>query len=158
MIGNPSNIEPAQSLVLTKDQHAILGELVEIMGSIESMLIESAALVDLAAAQQIRNKTAGNQGRIWIKAIAGRVNDKQVAALLPGAEQEIREVAEDCNDFVHALFEGDYAKGYMQPGYQTTSAKRSKTGKSRSTSDLQSIRNRAATLSVMVDRIVKAVV
>jgi hypothetical protein len=93
-----------------------------------------------------------------VKAIIGRVKDAQIAALLPDAEREIREVAEDRNDFVLALFEGDYVDaGYFEPGIQTTSARRSKTGKSRSTDDLQGIRNRAAKLSCLIDQIAKAV-
>jgi len=91
--------------------------------------------------------------------LIGLVNNPQLAALLPAAEQEIREVAEDRNDFVHAVFEGDYVEaGYFEPGIQTTSARRSKTGKSRSTGDLQGIRDRAAKLSRLIDQIAKAVI
>jgi len=153
-----TNIEPAQPLVLTKDQHAILGELGEIMGLIESLLIESAARVDPSVSQKIRDQTAAGQAPLWAKAMIGRVKDARLTALLPDAERQIKEVAEDRNDFVHALFEGDYVKGYVQPGYQTTSARRSKTGKSRPTADLQTIRDRAAKLSCLIDQIAKAAI
>ena len=54
-------------------------------------------------------------------------------------------------DFVHALFEGDYAEAdYVEPGYQATSAIRSKTGSIRPVSDLKTIRDRAAALSCSV--------
>jgi hypothetical protein len=152
------NIEPAQPLVLTKDQHTILGELGEIMGLIENLLIESAERVDPSVSQKIKGQTAAGQGPLWAKAMTGRVRDAQLAALLPDAEREIREVAKDRNDFVHALFEGDYVKGYVQPGYQTTSARRSTTGKRRPTADLQSIRDRAAKLSCLIDQIAKAAI
>jgi hypothetical protein len=150
-------IEPAKSLVLTKDEHATLGELVEIMGLIESLLIESAERVDPAIADKLKGRPAGAQGELWVNAMTGRINDAQIAALLPEAEREMREVAEDRNDFVHALFLGDYVDGYVEPGYQTTSAWRNKTGVSRSTGDLQSIRDRAAKLSRLIDQISKAV-
>jgi hypothetical protein len=53
----------------------------------------------------------------------------------------------------------DYVEaGYFEPGIQTTSARRSKTGKSRSTGDLQGIRDRAAKLSRLIDQIAKAVI
>jgi hypothetical protein len=156
--GKP-RIEPAQPLVLTNDQHATLGELAEIMGLIESMLIKSAARIDGAASRKIQKAPgAGAQGQIWVNAIGGRVSDPKIAALIPDAEREIKEVAEDRNDFIHALFAGDYAAaGYMKPGYQTTSAKRNRTGKSRSTGDLQSIRDRAAKLSSLIDQIARAI-
>jgi hypothetical protein len=145
-------------LVLTRDEHAMLGELVEIMGLIESMLIKSAVRVDPVASRKIQNTAAGGLGRLWAKAISGRVSDAQIAALIPHAERELKEVAENRNDFVHALFEGDYVeRGYVEPGYQATSARRSKTGKTRPTSDLQSIRDRAATLSCLVEQIANAV-
>jgi hypothetical protein len=53
------------------------------------------------------------------------VGDPEIGTLILDAEREIKEVAKDRNDFIHALFAGDYAAaGYMGPGYQTTSAKR----------------------------------
>jgi hypothetical protein len=152
-----NSIQPAQPLVLTRDHHATLGELVEIMGLIENMLIQSAERVNPVAAQNIAKETAGRQGKLWADAVTGRVGDPQVAALLPSVEQQIGKLAEDRNDFIHALYMGDYAQGYMQPGYQTTSARRSKTGNIRSTCDLQSIRDRAATLSCLINRVAGAV-
>jgi len=49
----------------------------------------------------------------------------------------MKEVAEIRNDFIHAMFTGDYADDYFEPGYQTTSATRIKSGKTRPTSELQ---------------------
>lgn len=153
-----SQITPARPLVLTTEQHALLGEVVEIMGLIESMLIESAERVDPAAAAKLSRLTAGPQAELWAKAISGRVIDPSASAMIPGVQAELAQLAEDRNDFIHALYKGDYVAGYVQPGYQTTSAMRSKTGNSRPTSDLDSIRGRAATLSSLVDQIAKKMV
>jgi hypothetical protein len=145
-------------LVLTKEQHTMLGELVEIMGLIESMLIKSAERVDPAASKKIRKATGGGLGRLWAKAIIGHVSDPQIKALIPEAKRKIKEIAEDRNDFVHALFEGDYVeRGYVEPGYQTTSATRSRTDEKRPTGDLHSIRDRAALLCCLVEQISNAV-
>lgn len=46
-------MKPARPLVLTKEEHALLGELVEIMGLTEHMLIESVARFDAASAVKI---------------------------------------------------------------------------------------------------------
>jgi hypothetical protein len=145
-------------LVLTRDQHATLGELVEIMGLIESLMIKSAALVDSGASKKIAGAMGGKQGQLWAQAVNGRVIDHQMASLVPSAEKEMEEVAEDRNGFIHALFENDYVeRGYVEPGYQTTSAWRSKTGARRPTSDLQAIRDRAANLCCLVEQIAAAV-
>jgi hypothetical protein len=153
-----ASIEPAEPLVLTRDQHATLGELVEIMGLLEHLLIRSVERVDPLAAKEMRKSLGGEKARcLWSKAISGRVSDARIATLIPVAEKELEEVAQDRNDFVHALFEGDYAKGYFQPGYQATSAIRSKTGVKRSTDDLQNIRDRAAKLSCLIAQIENAV-
>jgi hypothetical protein len=138
-------MKPARPLVLTKEEHALLGELVEIMGLTEHMLIESAARFDPAASQKIRQLTAKPQAALWAKVIRRRVKDPKIAALIPDAKKELEAVAEERNDFIHALFTGNYAApGYVAPGYQTTSATRSKTGKKRPTSDLRAIRDRSA--------------
>jgi hypothetical protein len=152
-----SKIEPARPLVLTTEQHALLGELVEIMGLIETMLIESAKHVDPGAAGKLSKLTAGPQAEAWAKTIRDRVSDPAISALIPVARADLVHLAEDRNDFIHALYKGNYVEGYVK-GYQTTSAIRSKTGNSRPTAELQSIRDRAATLSVRVDHIVQAIV
>jgi hypothetical protein len=153
-----SKIEPARSLVLTTEQHTLLGELAEIMGLIESLLIDSVEQFDAGVAGKLRKLTASPQAEAWATAIRGRVSDPAISVLIPAARTELVKLAEDRNDFIHALYENDYVDGYVEPGYQTTSATRSKTGISRPTADLQSIRDRAATLSCKVDAIGKAVV
>jgi hypothetical protein len=147
----------ARSLVLTKEEHALLGELVEIMGLIEHILAQSVAPFDSVAAGKIRQATAKPQAGIWANAIRGRAKDPTIAALIPVAEKEIEEVAKERNDFIHALFTNDYADDYAQPGWQTTSATRSKTGKTRPTSDLSAIRDRAAKLSCLIAQIASAI-
>jgi len=151
-------MKPARPLALTKDEHALLGELVEIMGLTEHMLIESVARVDAVAAGKIRKETATPQAALWAKAITGHAKNPKIAALIPVAQKELELVANERNDFIHALFTGDYAApGYMAPGYQTTSATRSKTGKSRPVSDLHAIRDRAAKLSCLIAQIASAI-
>lgn len=145
-------------LVLTRDEHAMLGELVEIMGLIESVLIASTERVDPVASKKIRNATAGGQGQLWANALAGRVTDPQIAATVTQAERELKQLAEDRNDFIHALFENDYVeRGYMEPGIQTTSATRSKTGVTRPTTDLERIRSRAEAVFCLIDQIARSV-
>ena len=57
------------------------------------------------------------------------MSDPEIGTLILDVEREIKEVAKDRNDFIHALFAGDYAAaGYMGARYQTTSAKRNRTG------------------------------
>lgn len=155
---NGVSSSPAQPLVLTRDEHATLGELVEIMGLIENILIEAAERVDPIAARKIMSATAGRQGKLWAEAVTDRIGDPRLKSLMPSVEKQIADLAEDRNDFVHALFHGDYVEaGYVEPGYQTTSAKRSKTGNRRPTGDLQSIRDRAAELSCLIDQIARTV-
>jgi hypothetical protein len=150
-------MEPARPLVLTKEEHALLGELVEIMGLTEQMLIESAARFDAMAAGKIRQATATPQAALWAKAITGHAKDPKIAALIPVAQKELVAVADERNDFIHAIYTNDYVDDYVEPGYQTTSVTRSKTGTSRPTSDLQAIRDRAAKLSCQIAQIASAI-
>ena len=144
-------MDPARPLVLTTEEHALLGELVEIMGLTESILAETAERFDLAAAARLRKTTAKPQAALWAEVVRNQTHDSNLIAQISAAEKEIEDVAEDRNDFVHALFEGDYAEAdYVEPGYQATSAIRSKTGSIRPVSDLKTIRDRAAALSCSV--------
>jgi hypothetical protein len=52
-------MDPAQPLVHTKEEHALLGELIEIIGLIEHMMAESAARFDGAASQKILKQATG---------------------------------------------------------------------------------------------------
>src|SRR5208283_1154213 len=110
------------------------------------------------AAAKLRKSTARPQAQLWSTVVGRRAHDSAIDAQIAEAKKEIEEVAEDRNDFVHALFEGDYVEaGYVEPGYQTTSATRNKTGRSRPVSHLAAIRDRAAALSCLVAQIAKAV-
>jgi hypothetical protein len=149
--------KPGRPLVLTKEAHALLGELVEIMGSIEDMVIKSAARVDAEAALRIGQVPAGLQASIWAQAVTGRAKDPKMEALIPSAQKELESVAEERNSFIHALFTNDYVDGYVEPGYQTAFATRSKNGRTRPTSDLGVIRDRAAKLSRQIAQIVNAI-
>jgi hypothetical protein len=114
-----SKIEPARPLVLTTEQHALLGELVEIMGQVESVLIESVKHVDPGAVGKLSKLTAGPQAKAWAKTIKGRVRDPAISAQIPVAQAELVQLAEDRNDFIHALYKGVYVEGYVKPGTQT---------------------------------------
>jgi hypothetical protein len=151
-------MKPARPLVLTKEEHALLGELAEIMGLIKHMLGESAARFDPAASEEIRQLATGRrQATLWANAIRSRVNDPKIAALIPIVEKEIEDMAEERNDFIHALYTNDYVDDYVEPGFQTTSVTRSKTGKTRPSSDLQAIRDHAAKLSCLIAQIASAI-
>lgn len=151
-------MEPATPLVLTTEQHAMIGELVEIMGQVDDIMIQTVGRllnVDRAAAGKIMGSTrVEDNSAIWAHAIRNRISDTAIAELIAVAQKEIRDIAELRNDFIHALFTGDYAApGYFEPGIQTTSATRIKSGKTRSTSEIEAARNRAATLSCLVSHI-----
>jgi hypothetical protein len=150
-------IEPARPLVLTRDQHALLGEIVEIVGQIEGMLIQSAEKIDAVASAKLKGLTATPQAKLWAETVAAPVSNSELPTLIQAARDELIRLAEDRNDFIHALYKGDYADGYFQPGYQTTSAHRSKTGNRRSTLELKDIRDRAAALSCSVAQIAGAI-
>jgi hypothetical protein len=63
-------------------------------------------------------------------------------------------VSDSRNDFIHAWFAPDYVEaGYVEPGYQTTSATRIKSGLVRPVGDLTEARERAAGLSCLMAHI-----
>jgi hypothetical protein len=63
-------------------------------------------------------------------------------------------VSDSRNDFIHAWFAPDYVEaGYVEPGYQTTSATRIKSGLVRPVGDLTEARDRAAGLSCLMAHI-----
>lgn len=153
-----TKIAPARPLVLTAEQHVLLGELVEIVGQIEDMMIESVAPVDPAAAEKLKALSGlGPQAEQWANALSWRVSDQALASQIMDLGGELMQFAGDRNDFIHALYSGDYCVAYVQPGYQATSATRHRTGNNRSTAELEAIRDRAATLSWCVDRVIKAI-
>src|ERR1700683_5485037 len=119
-------MDPATPLVLTREQHALIGELVEIIGLTEYILARTAERFDRASAVNIRKSTGGEGGNIWAKAIKNKVADAALVNLISKVKKEIEDFAKERNDFVHSLFTGNYASaGYASPGWQTTSAKRS---------------------------------
>lgn len=153
-----TKIPPARPLVLTAEQHVLLGELVEIVGQIEDMMIESVAPVDPAAAEELKTIPGGApQAKRWADILSWRVSDQALASQIMAIGGELSQFADDRNDFIHALYSGDYCVGYVQPGYQATSATRHRTGNNRSTAELEAIRDRAATLSWSIDRVIKAI-
>jgi DNA-binding transcriptional LysR family regulator len=150
-------VKPARDLVLTKEQHILLGELVEIMGQIDHMQADSAERFDPSVAKRIRGLTSGQTAAPWARLLKAQAKDQATVNLISSAENEINAVAEERNAFIHALYTNDWADGYAEPGYQTTSATRSKTGTTRSTSQLESIRDRAAKLSCLIGQIASTI-
>jgi hypothetical protein len=151
-------VEPASPLVLTKEQHALIGELIEIMGQVDDIMIQTVRrLLDVnrAAANKIMGSTrSADNANIWAHVIRNRVADADMENLVALATAEINDVAQLRNDFIHSLFTGDYAApGYFQPGVQATSATRNKSGSTRPTSELEQARDRAAGLSCLVAHI-----
>jgi hypothetical protein len=147
-------MEPAYPIVLTSEQHALLGEIVEIMGQTDNILLGTVARllnVDKSAAREIMGSTRiENNVSIWGRVVRDRFSSPEVSSLVLVAATQISDLARRRNDFIHALYTNDYADGYVQPGYQTTTATRIRSGRSRPTSDLQSTRELAATVSCLV--------
>jgi hypothetical protein len=148
-------MEPARPLVLTDQEHALIGELVEIIGLTDDIMVQTVARllrVDRAAANKIMGSTnARDNAAIWEHVIRQRTKKPTLLQLVAIAKKEMPKLAEARNDFIHALFETDYVEpGYVEPGYQTTSARRTKSGRTAPTRELESVRNRAATLSCLV--------
>ncbi|PDT72632.1 hypothetical protein CO675_34310 [Bradyrhizobium sp. C9] len=144
--------------MLTADEHVLLGELVEIINQIEDMMIDSLAPIDPAASMEVKSLPGlGPQAKRWADALSWRVGGQALASQILSVGGELVQFAEDRNDFIHALYSGVYCVGYVQPGYQATTATRHRTGNERSTAELEAIRNRAATLSWSVDGIIKAI-
>jgi hypothetical protein len=100
-------IEPARPLVLTRDQHALLGELVEIVGQIEGMLIQSAEKIDAVASAKLKGLTATPQAKLWAEMVGAPVSNSELSTLILAARDELIRLAEDRNDFIHALYKGE---------------------------------------------------
>jgi hypothetical protein len=151
-------VEPASPLVLTKEQHAFIGELIEILGQVDEIMIQTVGRL-LRVDREVANKIMGStnsavNAAIWDRVIRNRTSEAETLALVSIAMPELTAVAGSRNDFIHAQFTGTYAApGYMQPGYQATSAIRLKSGRTTPTSKLQDLRDQAATLSCLVAHI-----
>jgi hypothetical protein len=144
-------MKPATPLVLTAKEHAMIGELVEIMGQVDHTMIQTVGRllnVDQAAAGKIMGSTkVSDNSKIWALVIRNRISDAAIDELVTIAQKELSATADLRNDFIHALFTGDYVEaGALEPGTQTTSATRIKSGAKRSTKEIETARNRAATL------------
>ena len=149
-------MEPASPLQLTAEQDRLIGEMVEILGWTDHTMIETAERLDQQTADRMRRSiTVPNAVAHWSYAIKNRQNiPSDMVRLIDIAATERKKIAEDRNDFIHALFTGTYAApGYVAPGYQTTIATRIRTEATRSTSEIQELRDRAATLSCLVAHI-----
>src|SRR4051794_34541552 len=109
-------IDPARPLVLTAEEHVLLGELAEIMGQIEHMMIESLAPVDPAVSADLKALPGlGPQASRWADALSWRATDQTLAAHIRSVGAELMQFAEDRNDFIHAAYSGNYCVGYVQP-------------------------------------------
>src|SRR5260221_3776161 len=119
-------MEPAYPFTLTQQDHALIGELAEIIGQIDSIMIET--VVRLENDPHTRKKmgfgVASNLA-VWADAIRKHVHEPEIPKLVSFAETHVKDLPELRNDFIHAHFTGDYVEpGYVEPGYQTTSAVR----------------------------------
>jgi hypothetical protein len=145
-------MEPAYSLMLTKDQHALVGEIVEILGITDHIMMETVKPLDPQAAEDMKGIV--NVAKFvspWANAVRGYTSVPDLLKLVDFAVQERIDIADTRNDFIHVLFVGNiFAPGYVEPGYQETSAIRFRTGKPRSTNELPNLRARAAMLSCVV--------
>jgi hypothetical protein len=149
-------MEPASPVLLAAGKHRLLGEMAEILGWTDHTMIETAERLDSSAADRIRRSTTVPTAvAYWSYAIRNRQNiPSDLARLVDLAAKERNKIAIDRDDFIHALFTEDFAvPGHMAPGYQTTTAAGISTGATRSTSEIQELRDRAATLSCLVAHI-----
>lgn len=151
-------MEPAHPLVLTPQEHALLGETIEIMGQVESILITTVGRllgVDGSTARQIMGSTqVRNNVATWAHVVRNRSGAPEIIKWVQEAETLSADVSADRNAFIHALYVPDYVEpGYVEPGYQTTSATKIRSGTSRPTSELRKARDSAAKLSCVVAHI-----
>jgi hypothetical protein len=125
--------------------------MVEILGWTDHTMIETAERLDSSAADRMRRSTTVPTAvAYWSYAIKNRQNiPSELGRLVDLAAKERNRIAIDRDDFIHALFTGKFAAvlGHMAPGYQTTA------GATRSTSEIQELRDRAAMLSCLVAHI-----
>ena len=147
-------MEPASPLLLAAGKHRLLGEVAEILGWTDHTMIETAERLDSSAADRMRRSTTVPAAvAYWSYAIKNRQNiPSELGRLVDLAAKERNRIAIDRDDFIHALFTGKFAAvlGHMAPGYQTTTVAGISTGATRSTSEIQELRDRAAMLSCLV--------
>ena len=141
-------MEPASPLLLAAGKHRLLGEMAEILGWTDHTMIETAERLDSSVADRMRRATTVPTAvAYWSYAIKNRQNiPSELGRLVDLAAKERNKITIDRDDFFHALFTGKFAAvlGHMAPGYQTTAEA------TRSTSEIQELRDRAATLSCLV--------
>jgi len=147
-------MEPAYPLVLTSEEHALLGELVEIMGQIDDILLGTVTrLLNIdrpAAAKIMGSSRVADSVEIWLHAI-------EIASMILKSRNGstlqkpliVTDLMKARNDFIHALFVPDYVEaGYFEPGVQTVTATRTRSDSKRPVSDLQSARDLAVSCLV----------
>jgi hypothetical protein len=127
-------MEPAYPLVLTDQGHALVGEMVEIIELADHTMIETVGRLDEPAADRMKRSTDVKYSiATWSYAVKGCNKSPDVAKLVDLAVRERKEIAENRNDFVHSLSTGGYA--------------------ARSISELEALRDRAASLSCLIAHI-----
>jgi len=148
-------MEPAIPLVLTQQEHALIGEMVEIVGQRDEIMIGTVTRLDQTAATKMKSETnVVKFADIWANTIKNRISDTALLKLVDVARDKMKDVADIRNDFIHACFEEDYVEaGYVEPGYQTTSAKRIRTGLKKPVSEIRDARHQAAKASCLVAHI-----
>jgi hypothetical protein len=155
-------MEPAYDLVLTQDEHALIGEAVEIMGRADEIMLQMIARLrgmDRQKAAKIVAKGVKEKARELRNAIRYHSSDSEILRVADLAAKEMKTVAVLRNAFIHALFEGDYVEpGYVEPGYQTTSATHIRSQETKAVSDLSALREDAALLSCLMAHLVPGIV
>ncbi len=150
-------MEPASPLLLAAGKHSLLGEIAEILGWTDHTMIETAERLDSSAADRMRRSfTVPAAVAYWSYAIKNRQNiPSELGGLVDLAAKERNRIARDRDEFIHALLTGQVAVvlGHMAPGYQTTTVAGISRGATRSTSEIQELRDRGAMLSCLVAHI-----
>ncbi|MFC3324290.1 hypothetical protein [Mesorhizobium cantuariense] len=164
-------MEPAFKLLLSDDQHAVLGELTAILGQVDEILIRTVAKllnVQRGTANRIMGSTkVSDNAGIWAEVIRAKTTDEDTLWLVTHTLAEIQIVSAARNDFIHAWFQivqrgGAWADGVWKAGVwrdgvwgdkAVLEARRVKSDKPRPVSDLQAVRDQSARLSCLVAHI-----
>ena len=150
-------MEPASPLLLAGGKHRLLGEMVEILGWTDRIMIETAERLDSSTADRMRRSTTVPTAvAYWSYAIKKRLNlPSELGRLVDLAAKERNKIAIDQDDYIHALFTGKFAAvlAHMAPDYPKTTVAGISAGATRSTSEIQELRDRAAMLSCLVAHI-----
>jgi hypothetical protein len=99
---------PAYHVPLTDDQFKLIGEICAIQGQIEWMMLttvrEALGIPKELALRIMGSSAIGTNADIWIRCVRKKQRNKFMLAMAQRAFDEIKDLAEGRNDFVHAAY------------------------------------------------------